>query len=77
MTPSAGGGAASTPCLSSDGGSVFVGGPEGIWGFDTNTGEALWHYFVGAQCGSSPALTADGNLVIGSEDGYLYSLDFA
>ena len=55
---------------------MFVGGPDGVWAIDVSTGAKLWHYYAGSQCGSSPTLTADNNLVIGSEDGYLYSLDF-
>ena len=56
---------------------VYMGGPDGVWGLDAQSGAVEWHYFTGAMVGSSPAvLTGAQNgstLYVGCEDGYLYA----
>lgn len=70
-----GGGVASTPALSADHTTAFVGGPDAIWALDVRTGATRWRYETGAMVGSSSALSADGTALFGGcEDGYLYSL---
>ena len=57
---------------------VYMGGPDGVWGLDAQSGAVEWHYFTVAMVGSSPAvLTGAQNgstLYVGCEDGYLYAL---
>ena len=76
-----GGGVASTPRLSPSGDVAYMGGPDGVWALETQTGAVLWHYYTGSMVGSSPALLstslASGNqsiVYVGCEDGYLYAL---
>ncbi|GMH76306.1 hypothetical protein TrST_g9516 [Triparma strigata] len=67
-----GGGAASTPFVSKNE-VLFVGGPTGVWSLKVETGEVIWFYETGEQCGSSPTVW-DGKVGIGCEDGYFYIL---
>ena len=52
---------------------LFVGGPTGVWSLKVETGEVIWFYETGEQCGSSPTVW-DGKVGIGCEDGYFYIL---
>ena len=67
-----GGGAASSVRVV--GNKAYVGGPTGVWSVDAETGEVLWKYEVGTQCGSSPVVY-NGIVAIACEDGYMYLLE--
>jgi outer membrane protein assembly factor BamB len=56
------------------GGTVFVGGSPGVYGFDIDSGEQVWTV-DGAEYGfeSSPTVV-DGTLFIGGNDG-VYALE--
>ena len=74
---------ASTPALSADTRTLYVGGQHGLHALDTRSGALLWNYTTGKLVGSSPALaepnagddSANALLTFGCEDGYLYGLD--
>lgn len=59
----------STPFVSNK--ALFVGGPTGVWSLAVATGEVLWFYETGEQCGSSPTVW-ESKVGIGCEDGYFY-----
>ncbi len=48
-------------------------------GFTANIGASVdslyWSYTTGGQIASSPTLDVEGNIYVGSEDGFLYTLD--
>lgn len=63
-----------TAPLIDKGGRVYFGTRPGkIYGFEPD-GKRLFEVETGATVDSYPALTADGTLVIGSEDGFLYAI---
>lgn len=46
-----------------------------VYALDTADGSLLWKYETGGVVDASPTLSIDGNILISSYDGYLYSLD--
>ncbi|GMI22681.1 hypothetical protein TrCOL_g11394 [Triparma columacea] len=69
-----GGGAASTPYVDAENRNVYVGGPEGIWAVEADTGKVIWNHGTDSMCGSSPTAVDDDAIAIACEDGYLYLL---
>ena len=43
--------------------------------FDTETGSEQWRFFTDGPVRVAPAANADGQVFVGSDDGYLYCLD--
>ena len=58
--------------LSPDESTVYVGVGSELIAFDTNTGAERWNLNTGNFIGSSPAVTSDGNIYFGSNDGSVY-----
>ena len=66
----------SSPSLSPDGTIVYVAGQDGhLRAFSTVDGQIKWAFNVGFVDGSSPAVSADGTIYIGSLDSYLYAVN--
>ena len=65
----------SSPALSPDESTVYVGVGSELIAFDTNTGAERWTLNTGNFIGSSPAVTSDGNIYFGSNDGSVYGVD--
>lgn len=74
-TYSHGGGVGSSARISLDGRTAYIGGPDGLWALDVDTGSTVWKHHTGKMVGSSPALSEDGETVfVGCEDGYIYAV---
>ena len=71
-----GGIVSSSPVLSSDGNTVYVGsGDNRVYGLATVDGTKRWEFVTGGIVYSSPALSSDGNTVyVGSFDDKVYAL---
>ena len=69
-------GISSSPCLSSDGTTVYLGATDRkVHALDAATGEPLWTYTTGGPIlASSPAVDSNGVIYIGAYDGKLYAL---
>jgi len=46
-----------------------------VYALDSDNGSLLWKYETGGAIDASPTLSIDGNVLISSQDGFLYSLD--
>ncbi len=46
-----------------------------LYALDTDDGTLLWKYETGGEIGASPTFSIDGNILVSSRDGYLYSID--
>ena len=67
-------GLGSSPVLSANGHKVYVGGIDGLWAVETQSGAVVWHFATGHPIGSTPTLSRDeGKIFVGGEDGYLYA----
>lgn len=63
-------------CLLSGGGAVFVGCENYFfYALDTSDGGLLWKYETEGEIDASATIGIDGNLLVSSRDGYIYSLD--
>ena len=83
-TPSDGpghsGGGCSSPAVSPDGKTVFIGSlyPAGVYAFGASAGNLLWAFPTSDQANVSPRLSADGSrLYFGSYNCNLYAVDTA
>ena len=74
-----GGNINSSPAISADGTTLYIGSDDGnLYAISTATGAPIWQYMTGGSIDSSPALSADGKTVyVGSADGYLYAINTA
>ena len=72
-----GGEVASSPAISSDGSTVFVGSKDWkLYAIDAATGAEKWAFTTGNWVKSSPAISSDGSTVfVGSFDNKLYAID--
>jgi hypothetical protein len=62
----------SSPLIDKNG-NIFVGGGYYVYGI-SNKAIKLWSLELGDEVLSSPSLDTKGNLVVGCNDGYLYSI---
>jgi len=70
------GGILSSPCLSTDYGTVYFGNYDGkVYALSTNNGGLKWSKNLGQPIQSSPAIGYQGSIVIGCNDTKLYVLD--
>jgi len=69
----------SSPAISSDGATVFVGSyDKKLYAIDAANGTLKWAFETGGNVRSSPAISSDGATVfVGSFDGKLYAIDAA
>ena len=69
----------SSPALSADGSTVYVGSADAkVYALNALTGSVTWSYTTGGGVSSSPALSADGSTVyVGSQDYKVYALNAA
>ena len=74
-----GGGVVSSPALSPDGSTVYVGSwDDNLYAVHAANGTEAWKFATGGWVRSSPALSPDGATVyVGSEDGNLYAVHAA
>jgi outer membrane protein assembly factor BamB len=67
------GGVVSCPALA--GGNVYVGWWNSIYCLDALNGTRIWSYPIGGTSVHSSAAVVDGEVYVGSEDGWVYCLD--
>jgi len=66
----------STPAVSGDGRTVYVGSEDGnLYAVYTRQGYKKWLFSTNGPVSASPALDAEGNIYFGSEDGHVYCLE--
>lgn len=65
----------SSPALSSDESTLYIGIGSQLVAFDAATGSENWSFNTGGPVYSSPSVSSDGNIYVGSFDGKLYSID--
>ncbi|MFO7839833.1 MAG: PQQ-binding-like beta-propeller repeat protein [Desulfosalsimonadaceae bacterium] len=66
----------STPVVSADGETVFVGSEDGnLYAVDTQDGTEKWRFHTNEQVDSAPAIGAEGNIYFGSADGHIYCVE--
>ena len=72
--PTSAGPIGSSPCLSPDGASLFIGADDGLYSFSAEGGVSGWHFKAPPMFGS-PAMSNDGTTVFScSTDGYIYAV---
>jgi outer membrane protein assembly factor BamB len=70
-----GGAIFSTPLVSPDGKTVYVGSHDRhVYAVNTKDGTLRWRHATGERVWSSPALGQDGTLYVGSDDDHVYAL---
>ncbi len=63
-------------CMLDGSGALYFGcNNHYVYSLDTSNGSVLWKYETGGIVEASPTLSIDGNVLISSQDGFLYSLD--
>lgn len=66
----------STPLLSEDGETIFVGSQDGnLYAVDVQEGAETWRFATNGPINSSPARDTASNLYFGSEDGHVYCVE--
>ena len=66
----------STPVVSQNGDTVYVGSEDGsLYAIDAESGTKSWQFRTNGPIDSAPALDASGNIYFGSEDGRVYCLE--
>ena len=68
-------GTTSSPAVSSDGQTVYIGSyDDNLYAVDATTGAVDWTFLTGDVINSSPTVGADGTIYVGSNDGSLYAV---
>jgi outer membrane protein assembly factor BamB/orotate phosphoribosyltransferase len=66
----------SSPSFDTNQRRLIAGGNDGVvYGFDTSTGEGVWHFSTAGAVKGAVAIDRYGHAFVGSEDGFLYALD--
>ncbi len=68
--------AVNSSCMLSGTGELYFGSNNFfVYALDTSDGSMLWSYETDGEIDASPTMSMDGNILVSSYDGFLYSLD--